>query len=45
MDYTQFVRKAYALADEIVALRRDFHRHPELGFQGHRTASVVVNEM
>jgi amidohydrolase len=27
--------------DELVALRRDFHRHPELGFEEHRTAGVV----
>jgi len=27
------------------ALRRDFHRHPELGFQEHRTASIVVREL
>lgn len=27
--------------DELIALRRDFHRHPELGFEEHRTAGVV----
>ncbi len=27
--------------EELVALRRDFHRHPELGFEEHRTAKVV----
>ncbi|WP_020674610.1 M20 metallopeptidase family protein [Geopsychrobacter electrodiphilus] len=26
---------------ELIDLRRDFHRHPELGFQEHRTAGVV----
>jgi amidohydrolase len=45
MDFTQFVQQADALEDEIVALRRDFHRHPELGFQEHRTAGVVASEM
>jgi metal-dependent amidase/aminoacylase/carboxypeptidase family protein len=30
-----------ACRDELIALRRDFHRHPELGFEEHRTASVV----
>ncbi|MFO8113260.1 MAG: amidohydrolase [Desulfosalsimonadaceae bacterium] len=29
------------LKDEIVALRRDFHTHPELGCQEFRTASVI----
>lgn len=26
-------------------LRRDFHRHPELGFEEVRTAGVIVNEL
>ena len=26
---------------EVIALRRDFHRHPELGFEEHRTAQVI----
>jgi amidohydrolase len=32
--------RARALADDLVALRRDLHRHPELGFQERRTAEV-----
>ena len=27
--------------DELIALRRDFHRHPELGFSEYRTAEKV----
>jgi len=26
-------------------LRRDFHRHPELGFQEHSTAEIIVREL
>jgi metal-dependent amidase/aminoacylase/carboxypeptidase family protein len=36
-----FLADAQALADELVAIRRDLHRHPELGFQEVRTARIV----
>ena len=29
--------------DEVIELRRDFHRHPELGMAEHRTSEKVVN--
>ena len=29
------------LREEVVRLRRDFHMHPELGFQEYRTSGIV----
>src|ERR671937_2718696 len=29
----------------LVALRRDFHRHPELSFQEHRTAQIIAERL
>ena len=29
------------LNKELLSLRRDFHKHPELGFEEHRTAGVI----
>ena len=31
--------------DALVTLRRDFHRHPELGGQEHRTASIIAERL
>lgn len=31
--------------DLLVATRRDLHRHPELGFQEHRTAAIVAERL
>ncbi|MBT9584913.1 amidohydrolase [bacterium] len=31
-----------ALIEEVIALRRDFHRHPELGFEEVRTSAKVA---
>ncbi|NNE43628.1 MAG: amidohydrolase, partial [Gemmatimonadetes bacterium] len=30
---------------ELVRLRRDFHRHPELGYEEVRTAGIVTERM
>ncbi|MFN2459194.1 MAG: M20 family metallopeptidase [Candidatus Velthaea sp.] len=34
-----------ALIDDVIALRRDFHRHPELGFEEQRTAGIVAERL
>src|SRR5512136_2137415 len=34
--------EAIALKDQLTAWRRDFHRHPELGFQEFRTSGIVA---
>lgn len=31
------------MADELVAIRRDFHEHPELGMEEVRTSGIVAN--
>lgn len=40
-----FASEAHTLADYTRSLRRDFHRHPELGFQEVRTAGIVAREL
>ena len=37
--------EALALHDQLVAWRRDFHRHPELGFQEHRSAGLIAERL
>jgi amidohydrolase len=40
-----FLSEAQALFEYTQTLRRDFHRHPELGFQEVRTAGIVAREL
>ncbi|MEW5870809.1 MAG: amidohydrolase [Chloroflexota bacterium] len=42
---TDLVTQAQALFEYTQGLRRDFHRHPELGFQEFRTAGVIAREL
>lgn len=41
----RFLEEAETLCDEIVAIRRDLHMHPELGFQEFRTAKIVAEKL
>lgn len=40
-----FLAEAEALRDELTAIRRDLHAHPELGFQEVRTAGIVAEKL
>lgn len=39
------LKEAEALKQRLVGWRRDIHRHPELGFEVHRTASLVASAL
>lgn len=43
--YEQLLKDAENLFSYTQGLRRDFHRHPELGFKEFRTARVVTKEL
>lgn len=40
-----YLSEATKLFDYTLKLRRDFHKHPELGFEEIRTAEIVVREL
>ncbi len=40
-----FYTEARELQERLVAWRRDFHAHPELGFQEQRTAAIVAQHL
>lgn len=42
---TTFIQEANDLFPELRALRRDFHQHPELGFEEERTARIVARQL
>ena len=37
--------RAKTFAEDLVLLRRELHRHPELSFQEHRTASLLADRL
>lgn len=37
----RFAEEIEACREELISLRREFHKNPELGFEEHRTATVV----
>jgi len=42
---TTFLSRAKEIFPYTRDLRRDFHRHPELGFQEQRTSQVIIREL
>ncbi|CAN5392160.1 M20 aminoacylase family protein [soil metagenome] len=34
-----------SFADELTAIRRDIHAHPEIGFEEHRTSGIVAEKL
>ena len=39
------LKKAHAITEELIEWRRDFHMNPEIGFDVHRTAGIVADEL
>ncbi len=44
-DRTVFKAEAEALRQQLIAWRRNFHRHPELGFEEHRSAGIIADRL
>jgi len=43
--YRSIVNSALSIEEEIISWRRDFHKHPELGFEEKRTSSIVSDAL
>jgi amidohydrolase len=41
----QMLKQAHAISEELIEWRRDFHMHPEIGFELHRTSTIVAEEL
>lgn len=39
------LKQAHAISEELIEWRRDFHMNPEIGFEVHRTAGIVADEL
>jgi len=39
------LKQSYAISEELIEWRRDFHMHPEIGFEVHRTSKIVADEL
>jgi amidohydrolase len=45
LEHVQLSPEVAAVAEELIASRRDFHAHPELGYQERRTAGIVAERL
>ncbi|MCS7088473.1 MAG: amidohydrolase [Thermoflexales bacterium] len=45
LDLEAIKRESEALAERIIAIRRDLHQHPELAFEETRTAGIVAEAL
>lgn len=43
MKKANFKAESEALREQLVTWRRDFHMHPEMGFQEHRSAEIIAD--
>lgn len=39
------LKNAHSITEELIEWRRDFHQNPEIGFEIHRTAAKVADEL
>ncbi|MEH7344190.1 M20 family metallopeptidase [Bacillus sp. JJ1532] len=42
---SEILEKAYELKNQLITWRRDFHQHPELGFEEVRTSKIVAEHL
>lgn len=45
IDNAEIKRQSEAHRDDLVAIRRDIHRHPELAFAENRTAGIIADRL
>ena len=39
------LKQSHGISEELIEWRRDFHMHPEIGFELHRTSKIVADEL
>lgn len=39
------IERVQEFADDLTAIRRDLHMHPEIGFEEHRTSGIVADKL